>query len=96
MEHEWMLVPGIALIGASLVIQFGSYFRRPIPARRLLNAVRLRFLGFGVLLLGIGLDFVLSALFGGHEISLLVVGLVLVGFAGLWFYAASDRIFQQP
>ena len=90
-----MLVPGAVLIAAGLVIQFGAYFRRPIPGRLLLTAVRLRLIGIGVLFLGIGLDFVISALFSGFQVGLLVLGLVMISFAGLWFYAASDRIFRR-
>lgn len=91
-----MLVPGLALIAAGFVIQFGSYCRRPKSFGLVFRGIQLRFVGIGVLFLGLGLDFVISALFGALEISLLVVGFVVIGFAGLWFYAASDRIFRQP
>lgn len=90
-----MLVPGLALIAAGFVIQFGSYFRRPRSFGLVFRGIQLRFVGIGVLFLGLGLDLVISALFGGLEISRLVMGLVLIGFAGLWFYAASDRIFRR-
>jgi hypothetical protein len=96
MELWWPIVPGLALFVAGILIQFGSYFRRPIPVRLLLAAVRLRFIGIGVLFLGIGVDSAISALFGGLEIARLALGLVMFVFAGLRFYAASDRIFRRP
>jgi hypothetical protein len=91
----WWAAPGIALVAAGIVLQVGGYLRRPISTELLLTAVRLRFIGIGVLFLGIGLGSVISALFGGFEVGTLVLGLVMFGFAGLWFYAASDRIFRQ-
>jgi hypothetical protein len=94
--HEWSFVPGTALVAASLVIQLGAHFRRPIPGRLLLTAVRLRFIGIGVLFLGIGLDSVISAVLTHFQVERLLLGLVMFVFAGLWFYAASDRIFRQP
>jgi hypothetical protein len=50
--HAWSVVPGIALIAASFAIQFGTYLRRPGPLDVVLFAVRLRFVGFGVLFSG--------------------------------------------
>ena len=93
--HGWSFVPGIALIAAGFVIQFGTYLRRPRSFDLVLTGIRLRFVGFGMLFLGIGLDSVISAVLSGFEIGLLVLGLVMIGFAGTWFYAASDQIFRR-
>jgi hypothetical protein len=59
-------------------------------------AVRLRFVGFGVIFLGIGLDSAITAVFSRFQFGSIVLGLVMIGLAGLWFYAASDWIFRQP
>ena len=93
--HGWSIVPGIALIAAGFVIQFGTYLRRPRSFDLVLAGVRFRFFGFGVLFLGIGLDTVISALVSGFQIGLFVLGLVMIGLAGTWFYAASDQIFRR-
>ena len=77
------------------MIQFGTFFRRPRSIVLVLIGIRLRLIGYGVLFLGIGIDSLLTGLFGGLQVGMLVVGLVMMGFGGLWFYAASDRIFRQ-
>ena len=93
---EWTVLPGLALIVAGFVIQFGSYFRRPRSFGLVFRGIQLRFVGIGVLFLGVGLNFIISAWSNGPDVGALVIGLVMIGFAGLWFYAASDRIFRQP
>ena len=92
----WSLAPGSVLIAAGFVLQFGSYLRRPRPIRWVLTAVRLRFIGYGALVLGIGLDFVISDLLAGPSVGSLLIGLFVLALAGTWFYAASDRIFRGP
>lgn len=82
-------------MAAGLVIQFGTYLRRPRSFDLVLTGIRLRLVGTGVLFLGIGLDFVTSTLLGGFNIGSIVFGLVLIGLAGTWFYAASDQIFRR-
>ena len=59
-------------------------------------AVRLRFVGFSVISLGIGLDSAITAVFSRFQFGSIVLGLVMIGLARLWFYAASDWIFRQP
>lgn len=93
--HGWSVIPEIALVAAGFVIQFGTYLRRPRSFDLVLTGIRLRFVGIGVLFLGIGLDSVISALVSGFQMGLLVLGLVMIAFAGTWFYAASDQIFRR-
>jgi hypothetical protein len=38
----------------------------------------------------------ISAAVTGFPFGTLIVGIVMIGSAGLWFYAASDRIFRRP
>ena len=93
--NGWSIVPGIALIAASFVIQFGSYLRRSRRFGWVLLAIRLRFIGFGAFLLGVGANLVISALLTGLVVSSLLAGLFVIALAGTWFYAASDRIFRS-
>jgi hypothetical protein len=80
---QWSVVPGLALIAAGLVIQFGTYRRQPRSFGLAFRGIQLRFVGIGVLFLGIGLDLVISALFSGFQIGRILLGLVMIGFASL-------------
>jgi hypothetical protein len=91
----WPVAPGLTLIAVGWLIQFGTYVRRPRSFQLIRTGIRLRFIGSGVFFLGIGVNAMISALFDGLQVGGLVLGLVVIGFAALWFYAASDRIFRQ-
>ena len=90
----WFLIPGIVLFAASYVLQFGSFLRRPRSFAMVGTAIRLRFIGFGVLFLGAGLGLVVSSLRTDFGLGSMLVGIFLMAMAGTWFYAASDKIFR--
>jgi hypothetical protein len=92
--HGWVLIPGIVLVAAGYVLQFGSYLRRPRDMALVLTSVRLRYIGFGVLFLALGIDLGIIALLGGPDPGLLAVSLFFLAMGGTWFYAATDRIFS--
>lgn len=92
----WFLAPGLALIVAGLAIQFGRLVTGQWKSVELvLLGVRLRYLGYGALFLGVGARFLIAELPTGLDIGELVIGLVFLVFASLWFYGASDRIFRR-
>jgi hypothetical protein len=95
MDLWWPVVPGLALVVAGLVIQFGTFFRRPRPVAIMFTGIRIRLIGYGALFLGIGVDRLISTAVSGLQVGNVLFGLVMIGFAGLWFYAASDRIFRR-
>jgi hypothetical protein len=90
----WLLMPGVGLIVAGFVIQFGSYVQRPRAMNLALLGVRLRFIGIGTLILGLAIDLIISGLVGGLSVASLAIGIFLLAMAGTWFYAATDRIFS--
>jgi hypothetical protein len=63
-----------------------------------LIGVRFRFIGIGLVSVGLGARIFLSAFANGLNVALLVLGGLVAGFGGLYFIAASDRIFKpnQP
>ncbi|MDQ2934417.1 MAG: hypothetical protein M3R49_05450 [Chloroflexota bacterium] len=92
MAHWWTLVPGIALVAVSYFVTFIGLARR---SRSLsLAGARMRYLGIGLLFLLLGTGDVIASLVDGLQVGTLVLGIVMVGFGALWFYAASDQIFR--
>jgi hypothetical protein len=92
--HGWALIPGIVLVAAGFLLQFGSWLRRPRDVALVFMGVRLRFIGFGALLLALGIDLGITALLGGPDPGMLAISLFILALAGTWFYAATDRIFS--
>ena len=98
MESWWWIAPGslVFLVGVALML-FNLVLT--IAGRRQLRltflGVRLRFIGIGLVSVGLGARFILEALSGGPNVGLLVLGGLVAGFGGLYFVAASDRIFKS-
>lgn len=89
----WTLTPGIGLIAAGFLLQFGSLLRRPRDLALVRTGVRLRFIGFGLLWVGLGANAAIVGLLDGPDPLMLILAFFMLAMAGTWFYAATDRIF---
>jgi hypothetical protein len=89
----------LVLIGVSIALTvaavFGGLIRRHPNAWMKLLAVRLRFIGIGVLFIIPGVVGLISGLFKGFDAGLVGLGLFLAVMGGVYFYAASDPIFGK-
>ncbi len=88
----WTILPGAALLAFSYVVYFIGLARG--SKSFVLAGIRMRYLGIGLLFVLLGTGNVISTLIDGGQVGTLVVGVILVAFGALWFYAASDQIFR--
>ncbi len=93
--HAWVLIPGAVLVITGFLLEFGSWLRRPRDLALVGMGVRLRFIGFGLLFLGLGIDLGIIALLGGPDPVGIALSVFVLAMAGTWFYAATDRIFSH-
>jgi hypothetical protein len=97
MESWWWIAPGgvVFFVGvASMLFNLVLTIAGRRQLRLAFLGVRLRFIGIGLVSVGLGARFILEALSDGPNIGLLVLGGLVAGFGGLYFVAASDRIFK--
>jgi hypothetical protein len=92
MSGWWPFLPGLFLLLGGIGLTFLNIVRRSTPG--LLLAVRLRFIGLGLLILVPGLEIAVSALLK-QDVGGVVLGLFVLVLAGTWFYAASDPLFGR-
>ena len=92
MPGWWPLIPGLILFLAGQGLTFLNIARRSRAG--LLLAVRLRFIGLGLLGLVPGLEIAISA-FLKRDVGGVLLGLLVLALAGTWFYAASDPLFGK-
>jgi hypothetical protein len=85
MMEFWLFAPGLLLyLGAMALTLIGALTS---SRSRVLLALRLRFLGLGLMFLLPGTHLVVSGLVDGIAIGSLLMGLVFLGFGALWLYA---------
>jgi hypothetical protein len=81
----WIVLPGaLAFVGGVVMTHVGAHRGSTSMA---LTGIRLRFLGIAMLLFLMGGWILVSGLGIGLDLSQVVIGLVLIGFGGLWLYA---------
>jgi len=89
----WWVVPGLALIAASVVLILVrlvlALAHRPHLHLALLT-VQLRQTGMGLMLLGLGASLLVPALFNGPDLGQLVAGGLIAGMGGLYFIAVHS------
>ena len=97
MESWWWIAPGSAVFVVGVALMLLNLVLTIVGRRQLrlaLTGVRLRFIGIGLVSVGLGARLILSAFADGLNVALLVLGGLVAGFGGLYFIAASDRIFK--
>lgn len=97
MESWWWIAPGGVVIGVGVAVLLVNLVLTIVGRRQLrlaLVGVRLRFIGIGLVSVGLGARFILEALLDGPNVGLLALGALVALFGGLYFIAATDRIFK--
>lgn len=90
---SWLFVPGAVLIIVGVIWTIVGGRR---SAHEAIRGIRLRYLGMALIFLLPGAGFAASSVIEGLDVGRLVIGLVLMGFGGLYLYARGGIGPQFP
>jgi hypothetical protein len=80
---DWLVfAPGAVLILTSFVVGFSGYMGR--SSRRVMLGIRLRYGGLAALMVLPGIQLVVIGLLSGPRWGQAILGLIVIGFGGLW------------